>query len=101
LTASESGADISEVINNKIGRGPCKMNCIKFKATKPATQGRYLAGQVRCMICDIFMTRDGCVDKHGQTATPDIKGLFCRCCGYRVRTKPRATKYKERLNKRL
>ena len=48
---------------------------------KPKGTGRYSAGQKRCNLCDIFMRWEG---------------LFCPCCGYRVRSKPRNRKYKEK-----
>ena len=44
--------------------------------------GRYANGQKRCQICDIFIQWDG---------------LWCPYCGYRLRTKPRNLKYKEKL----
>ncbi|HKX82085.1 MAG TPA: hypothetical protein VJL54_07490, partial [Nitrososphaera sp.] len=44
--------------------------------------GRYASGQKRCQICEIFIKWDG---------------LWCPCCGYRLRTKPRNLKYKAKL----
>lgn len=60
----------------------CKNECVKYKAAKPLGMGRYEAGQRRCQICEIYMWWDG---------------NFCPCCGYRVRGKPRARKYKKIL----
>jgi predicted amidophosphoribosyltransferase len=60
----------------------CKGVCPKYKATKPTGMGRYEAGQRRCQVCEQWMTWEG---------------LWCPCCGYRLRTKPRNKKYKERL----
>ncbi|MGB8032575.1 MAG: hypothetical protein WCF03_01960, partial [Nitrososphaeraceae archaeon] len=40
------------------------------------------SGQKRCQICEIFIKWDG---------------LWCPCCGYRLRTKPRNLKYKAKL----
>jgi hypothetical protein len=57
----------------------CKGICTKYKATKPAVGGRYNAGQKRCQICETFIEWDG---------------LWCPCCGYRLRTKPRNARYK-------
>ena len=49
------------------------------------TGSRYGNGQKRCQICEIFM---------------DVGAdLFCPCCGYRLRTKPRNGKDKESLRK--
>ena len=67
----------------------CKGICIRHKAQKPVGSGRYASGQKRCQICEIFIKWDG---------------LWCPCCGYRLRTKPRNLKYKAKLrakNKRL
>ena len=60
----------------------CKGICIHHKAQKPVGSGRYATGQKRCQICEIFIKWDG---------------LWCPCCGYRVRTKPRNSQLKERL----
>jgi hypothetical protein len=60
----------------------CKGICIRHRAQKPSGSGRYVSGQKRCQICEIFIKWDG---------------LWCPCCGYRLRTKPRNKKYKARL----
>jgi hypothetical protein len=60
----------------------CKGICLRHKAQKPVGSGRYAAGQRRCQICEIFIKWDG---------------LWCPCCGYRLRTKPRNLKYKAKL----
>lgn len=57
----------------------CKGICKRYKAHKPKGTGRYSSGQKRCQICEIFIKTDG---------------LWCPCCGYRLRTKPRNIKYK-------
>ncbi|MDP8888979.1 MAG: hypothetical protein M3M89_05055, partial [Thermoproteota archaeon] len=59
--------------------------CIRHKAQKPVGSGRYASGQKRCQICEIFIKWDG---------------LWCPCCGYRLRTKPRNLKYKAKLRAR-
>jgi hypothetical protein len=63
---------------------PCKGICLRHRALKPkvAEGGRYLTGQKRCQVCSIFMR---------------WPGLFCPCCGYRLRTRPRNYKFKSRL----
>jgi hypothetical protein len=63
----------------------CKGICIRHKAQKPVGSGRYATGQKRCQICEIFIKWDG---------------LWCPCCGYRLRTKPRNLKYKAKLRAR-
>ena len=60
----------------------CKGICIRHKAQKPVRSGRYATGQKRCQVCEIFLKWDG---------------IWCPCCGYRVRTRPRGQKFKERL----
>jgi hypothetical protein len=62
--------------NNKL---VCKGICVRHKAMKPVANGRYSTGQKRCQICEIFLTWDG---------------LWCPCCGYRLRTRPRNSKFK-------
>ena len=63
----------------------CKGICLRHKAHKPVGSGSYAAGQRRCQICEIFIKWDG---------------LWCPCCGYRLRTKPRNLKYKAKLRAR-
>ena len=63
----------------------CKGICIRHKAQKPVSQGRYATGQKRCQVCEIFIKWDG---------------LWCPCCGYRLRTRPRNLKYKAKLKAR-
>lgn len=61
----------------------CKGICSRYKAQKPMWErGRYASGQRRCQICEMFIEWDG---------------LWCPCCGYRVRSKPRNSKYKAKL----
>jgi hypothetical protein len=60
----------------------CKGICIRHKAQKPVRSGRYATGQKRCQVCEIFIRWDG---------------MWCPCCGYRVRTRPRSSKFKQRL----
>jgi hypothetical protein len=63
----------------------CKGICVRHKAMKPVGTGRYSTGQKRCQVCEIFVKWDG---------------LFCPCCGYRLRTKPRNLKLKAKLTAR-
>ena len=60
----------------------CKGICIRHKAQKPVGSGRYATGQKRCQICEIFIKWDG---------------VFCPCCGCRLRTGPRHFKHKAKL----
>jgi hypothetical protein len=60
----------------------CKGICIRHKASGPISYGRYAAGQKRCQICEIFIKWDG---------------IFCPCCGCRLRIGPRLFKHKAKL----
>jgi hypothetical protein len=60
----------------------CRGICIRHKAQKPLCSGRYVIGQKRCQLCDIFI---------------EWNNLWCPCCGYRLRTRPHNSKFKERL----
>ncbi|MFL6402820.1 MAG: hypothetical protein ACJ71M_05010 [Nitrososphaeraceae archaeon] len=60
----------------------CKGTCIRHKASGPISYGRYAIGQKRCQICEIFIKWDG---------------IYCPCCGYRLRIGPRLFKDKEKL----
>lgn len=82
----------------KIRKGRCNKICEKYRPTKSAFgKGRYESGQVRCMTCMIYLSRFGCLDKNGNEVTPETVGLFCKCCGIQVRTKPHSRIYKDRL----
>jgi len=59
----------------------CKGICVKYKAKKIWKTSSYAIGQSKCKNCDIFMMLDG---------------VFCPCCGCRLRTHPRNRKAKEK-----
>lgn len=61
----------------------CKDICVRHRAQKPAGSGRYASGQKRCQVCEIFLKWDG---------------LWCPCCGYRLRTKPRNSAFKKKFS---
>jgi hypothetical protein len=63
----------------------CKSICSRHRAQKPKGAGRYASGPKRCQICEIFIKWDG---------------LWCPCCDYRLRTKPRNLKYKALLKEK-
>ena len=79
-------------MNGDLRPGTCKRICLQYAAKKPTNLGRYDAGQKRCQICEIFITDKG---------TRDEQGLWCKCCNYRVRGKPRNLKYKAKLRARV
>ena len=64
----------------------CKGICLRHRASKPIGSGRYSSGQKRCQVCEIFIKWDE---------------LWCPCCGYRLRTKPRNSAFKERFAIRI
>ena len=73
---------------SKYSNGACKKLCLQYLAQKPSGGSRYENGQRRCLVCEQYITVEG---------TKDEKGLFCKCCHYRVRSKPRNRIYKEKL----
>lgn len=60
----------------------CKSICLKYKAKGSFIGGRYKFGQRRCQVCDLFIKYDG---------------IWCPCCGYKLRSKPRNKKYKQKF----
>jgi len=64
----------------------CNNVCHRYRAKKPNDVGRYLSGQKRCNPCGIYINWDG---------------LWCPCCNYKLRTKPRSSKYKEKYLKAI
>ena len=62
----------------------CRGICLRYKAQRPAAHvRRYIIGQTRCQTCETYI---------------QWKNLWCPCCGYRLRTKPRNKKYKLTLS---
>lgn len=58
----------------------CLGTCQNYRALKPAdNQSRYELGQRRCTKCGIFMM---------------WAGIWCPCCGFRLRTKSHSSKSK-------
>ena len=68
----------------------CKGKCVNYKAKKPKHGGRYASGQVRCQTCEIYLAPKGV-----------NYNRFCKCCNYRIRTKPRNSLRKEEYNKKV
>ena len=64
----------------------CKDICFRYKASKPANGSRYAMGQRRCQICELFI---------------QWEGLWCPCCGVRLRTRPRVGTLREKMRKKL
>jgi hypothetical protein len=64
----------------------CKGICSRHKAMRPTTGNRYLIGQKRCQACQVFIY---------------WQGLFCPCCGCRLRNKPRNGKFKLTLSNNI
>lgn len=60
----------------------CKGICIYHKAKKESIRGYYVSGQKRCQACEIFI---------------EWKGLWCPCCGSKLRTGPRNMNYKIKM----
>ncbi len=58
----------------------CKGICLRHKAIRPLNGQRNLIGQKRCQVCHIFI---------------DWEGIFCPCCGYKLRVTPRNRKLKQ------
>lgn len=51
----------------------CKGICVRYKYKKKYHESRYDDEHKRCKTCEIFIK---------------YKGVFCPCCGFRLRTRP-------------
>jgi hypothetical protein len=60
----------------------CKGICSRHRAIKPKSGQRYTLGQKHCNVCQIFI---------------NWQGVWCPCCGYRLRNKPRNGKFKDMM----
>ena len=61
----------------------CKGVCEKYRATLPPNKIRYKNGQKYCSICSYFFVQ---------------KEIRCKCCGTKLRTRPRTRRNKTLLN---
>jgi len=59
----------------------CKGICHRYKATWGTEHYRYSKGQKRCNVCEIFIHWDG---------------YNCPCCGMKLRTRPRISRYRQK-----
>ena len=60
----------------------CKGICNRHKSFSLPSKFRYLNGQKRCQMCQIFIK---------------WQGFWCPCCGFKLRGKPRNSKDKNRF----
>ena len=61
----------------------CNEICLKFKAVKSTKKNtRYALGQKRCNACGVFM---------------EWEGITCPCCGSKLRTRPRGSRYRTKM----
>ena len=60
----------------------CKGTCVRHKAIKESIRGFYVNGQKRCQACEIFI---------------EWEGVWCPCCGSKLRIGPRNMKYKIKM----
>jgi hypothetical protein len=72
------------MINTMVG---CRAICHRYRAKRRGLGSvRYLVGQKRCQMCEIFL---------------DWEGLYCPCCGFRLRTRPRKALFKKKLRESM
>jgi len=64
----------------------CKGLCTRYRAQKRYGVGRYVSGQKRCQICEVFV---------------NWSGLWCPCCRQRLRLKPRLMKFKTKIQSKF
>ncbi|MCV0410183.1 hypothetical protein [Nitrosopumilus sp.] len=57
----------------------CVGKCKEFEVLRSGLERRYKPGHKRCQQCNQWML---------------YEGVFCPCCNYRLRTRPRCKKYK-------
>jgi hypothetical protein len=75
---------IAVTLSEVMKKLPCRGICFRHKIKKPrASLSRYLDGQKRCQVCQIFMQWDG--------------GIRCPCCNSKLRTSPRGGRHRSKL----
>ena len=60
--------------------------CEKYRFKKASRGSVYADGGKRCLTCEIYI---------------DYPGRYCPCCGWKLRTKPRHRKYKEKYREAM
>lgn len=65
----------------------CKGICDYYKAKSGGTQLRYVNGNARCQVCEIYIRLEGILCKP--------TGKYCKCCGNKIRSKPRLGRCKK------
>jgi hypothetical protein len=61
----------------------CRQICRQYKAKGLSASGpKYENGRKRCTHCEIYI---------------DWEGIFCPCCNFHLRRKPRYGKYRQRI----
>ncbi len=58
----------------------CKGICHRYKAKWGTQKYRYVSGQKRCNVCELFVNWDG---------------YHCPCCGILLRTRPKISRYRQ------
>ena len=97
ISSSEQTYAMQIRLQKRIRKGRCNKICHEYKATPLSTKSRYELGLVHCSTCDIFLKREGCLDKNGNIPSKDTLGLICKCCRVQVRTRPRKGFHKEKF----
>lgn len=74
----------------------CKGQCVAYMVKKPASGGRYEAGQAWCSVCSVWIDHRGAHLRDGSPAMANAKGWSCNCCKCNVRRTPKNGGHKPR-----
>lgn len=72
----------------------CKGQCVAYAVKKPASGGRYEAGQAWCGVCSVWIDHRGAHLRDGGPAMAYSKGWSCNCCKCNVRRTPKGGGHK-------
>jgi len=76
---------IQILIGKNIKKMACNGICHRYQVTKGnRNDSWYKQGAKRCTACNIYIKWEG---------------MWCPCCGYMLRNKPKNNQYKQRYNK--
>ena len=80
--------------------GPkCRGECREVLGKLTYLRKSFSDGFSRCRVCEYYLDWRFCHLTGGEKATSESIGMYCNCCNYQVRQKPRSREAKETLQR--
>ena len=75
----------------------CQGECREVLGKLTYLRKSFVGGFSRCNICEYWLDWRFCHLTSGEKANSESRGMYCNCCNYQVRQKPRSREAKETL----